>query len=151
MQCGRNGIISKISVNVRDKHWLERLLRDKVEKGQEDGERNVPGWSRSQVSEHDVGSCLRTVTASLYRQCALFYFMYSWASYMHGLIKGRGHSAQRPKLHVIPLSPFASLRVNMAVTTTVKKFCKWTTITRSGRVFTPITTNRLRVLNMFCM
>lgn len=43
----------------------------------ERGEKKSQRWSRSQVSEHDVRSCLATVVRSSYRQGALFYFMYS--------------------------------------------------------------------------
>ncbi len=55
----------------------ERWGRDKEDVGQRGKKKMFPGWSPSQVSDHDVRSCLATVIRSLYRQGALFYFMYS--------------------------------------------------------------------------
>lgn len=55
----------------------ERWGRDKTKNIRQRGKKVFPGWSPSQVSEHDVRSCLATVIRSLYRQVALFYFMYS--------------------------------------------------------------------------
>lgn len=69
-----------IGTDGRDGEEIKKSTGYRTER--EEGEKSQR-WSPSQVSEHDVRSCLATVVRSSYRQGALFYFMYSYGSYTH--------------------------------------------------------------------